>query len=115
MEVEEVLIVKSLLTNPRVLILDNPFIGLDVSSRSVLNKLLIRLSELDNLQIVLVLSDPADIPDFITDVLPVKDKSFIPLSATEFLSSIDLQVIICFHPALCIVSYSRVRFVGTGP
>ena len=91
-ELRKFLIVKSLLTNPRVLILDNPFIGLDVSSRSVLNKLLIRLSELDNLQIVLVLSDPADIPDFITDVLPVKDKKLYPaLSATEFLSSIDLQ------------------------
>ena len=91
-ELRKFLIVKSLLTNPRVLILDNPFIGLDVSSRSVLNKLLIRLSELDNLQIVLVLSDPADIPDFITDVLPVKDKKLYPaLSATEFISSIDLQ------------------------
>lgn len=73
-ELRKFLIVRSLLSRPRVLILDNPFIGLDTASRGVLNELLARLSEMDGLQIVLVLSNPKDIPDMITHVLPVSHK-----------------------------------------
>ena len=73
-ELRKFLIVRSLLSKPRILILDNPFIGLDTASRIVLNELLVRLSELD-LQIVLVLSNPADILEMITNVLSIKDKT----------------------------------------
>lgn len=73
-ELRKFLIVRSLLSKPRILILDNPFIGLDTSSRTILKDLLTRLSELDNLQIVLILSNPNDIPDMVTHILPIKDK-----------------------------------------
>jgi molybdate transport system ATP-binding protein len=87
-ELRKFLIVRSLLSNPRVLILDNPFIGLDTASRGVLNDLLVRLSEMDNLQVVLVLSNPDDVPDMITDVLPVKDREiYPPVSHAEFLGN----------------------------
>ncbi len=86
-ELRKFLIVKSLLSKPKVLILDNPFIGLDKESRTVLNNLFGRLSKLDDLQIVLVLSNPDDIPEIITDVLPVKDKHlFNSRSREEFLT-----------------------------
>lgn len=85
-ELRKFLIVRSLTAKPRVLILDNPFIGLDAPSRVILNDLLIRLSELDGLQIVLVLSSPQDIPEVVTHILPVKDKTLLPTrSRTHFL------------------------------
>ena len=84
-ELRKFLIVRSLLSRPRILILDNPFIGLDTSSRKVLNDLLTRLSELDNLQIVLILSNPNDIPDMVTHILPIKDKQiYQPMSRMTF-------------------------------
>lgn len=78
-ELRKFLIVRSLLSNPHILILDNPFIGLDTTSRAMLNDVLKRLSELEGLQIVLILSNPNDIPDIITDVLPVYNKQLKPV------------------------------------
>ncbi|MFV0535929.1 MAG: ATP-binding cassette domain-containing protein [Dysgonomonas sp.] len=90
-ELRKFLIVRSLLSKPRVLILDNPFIGLDAASRIVLNDLFMRLSQLGNLQIILVLSNPQDIPDMITNVLPVYQKRLLKsLSRKEFLADNDL-------------------------
>ncbi|MFI3262709.1 MAG: ATP-binding cassette domain-containing protein [Rikenellaceae bacterium] len=62
---------KTLLTNPRVLIMDNPFIGLDVKARELLSNLLESLVELTDTLIILVLSQDADIPSFITHVIPM--------------------------------------------
>lgn len=73
-ELRKFLIVRSLLSKPRILILDNPFIGLDANSRVILTELLNRLSELEHLQIVLVLSNPRDIPDMVTHILPVNNR-----------------------------------------
>lgn len=90
-ELRKFLIVRSLLSKPRILILDNPFIGLDAASRIVLNDLFMRLSQLGNLQIILVLSNPQDISDMITNVLPVYQKRLLKsLSRKEFLADNDL-------------------------
>lgn len=91
-ELRKTLIVRSLLSKPQILILDNPFIGLDAKSRTVLNDLLTRLSLLENLQIVLILSHPKDLPSIITHILPIKDKSVLPvISRDEFVNDLDLQ------------------------
>lgn len=82
-ELRKTLIVRSLLSKPRILILDNPFIGLDAGSRKLLNDVLDQLSRLDNLQIVLVLSDPKDLPRFVTHVLPVRNKELLPEQTRE--------------------------------
>jgi len=82
-ELRKFLIVRSLLSKPRILILDNPFIGLDAASRIILNELLVKLANLENLQIVLVLSNPADIPAIVTDILPVYDKQLLPTTTPE--------------------------------
>lgn len=70
-ELRKVQLTKALLARPRILIIDNPFIGLDVNSRGLLRDLLTRLSNQKDLTIVLVLSRPEDIPLFITHVIPV--------------------------------------------
>lgn len=66
-------LVKSLLGNPKVLILDNPFIGLDAATRDLLRGLLKRLVDETHLQVMLLLSRKEEIPDFITHVVPVEN------------------------------------------
>ncbi len=73
-ELRKFQLTKALITRPRVLIMDNPFIGLDAPTRELLYQLLKVLSVKDNLQIVLVLSMLDDVPDFITHVVPVNNK-----------------------------------------
>ena len=77
-ELRKFLIIRALLSRPKVLILDNPFIGLDSISRNVLNELLLRLERLEGLQVILVLSNPKDIPDGVTHILPVGNKMLYP-------------------------------------
>ena len=67
-----------MLTAPRVLIMDNPFIGLDAPTRELLFSLLERLTRLSSVQIILVLSMLDDIPSFITHVIPVEDLTVLP-------------------------------------
>ena len=89
-ELRKFLIIRVLLKHPRVLILDNPFIGLDASSRKLLVEMLSRMTELEYFQVVLLLSNPADIPDMITHVLPVKQRRCFPVcSREEFLERKD--------------------------
>lgn len=69
---------RTLLKKPRVLIMDNPFIGLDVETRDQLKNLLTDLSRERALQMILVLSKTDDIPDFITHVVEVRDMTVGP-------------------------------------
>ncbi len=73
-ELRKFQLVKALLGNPQILILDNPFIGLDAGTRGLLQDLLLRLIQVTRLQVMLVLSKTDDIPSFITHVVPVEDK-----------------------------------------
>lgn len=72
-EMRKFQLTKTLLTNPRVLIMDNPFIGLDANARKQLGDFLTLLTQETNVSVVLVLSKTDDIPDFITHVVEVKD------------------------------------------
>ena len=73
-ELRRLQIAKALLTRPRVLIMDNPFIGLDAAMRDQLRRLLLQLVHGYGLQLVLVLSREDEIPDFITHVVPVNGR-----------------------------------------
>lgn len=85
-ELRKFQLTKALLGGPRVLIMDNPFIGLDAKTRDQLRALLRGLTELASLQVVLVLSKTDDIPDFITHVIPVEDRRVGPMvSLREYL------------------------------
>ena len=61
----------ALFAQPSVLILDNPFIGLDAPTREQLRLLLEQLSKEHILQLILVFSKTDDIPHFITHVVEV--------------------------------------------
>lgn len=90
-ELRKFLIVRSLLNHPRILILDNPFIGLDAASRDVLGHLLQQMAKLDSVQVVLLLSNPDDIPEMITHVLPVYNRTpYPPLTRADFMARTDL-------------------------
>ena len=73
-ELRKFQLTKTLLTSPRVLVMDNPFIGLDEKTRELLKELLGRLIEITSLQIILLLSKTDDIPPFITHVVPVENR-----------------------------------------
>ena len=68
-ELRRLQIVKALLTAPRVLIMDNPFIGLDAATRALLTDLLQRLIAERGLQLILVVSREEDVPDFVTRIV----------------------------------------------
>ena len=87
-ELRKFQLTKTLLTNPRVLIMDNPFIGLDVNARKQLGEFLDVLTKETNVTIILVLSKTDDIPDFITHVVPVVEKAVMPkITLKEFKDS----------------------------
>ncbi|MGN0221879.1 MAG: ATP-binding cassette domain-containing protein [Prevotella sp.] len=62
---------------PRVLIIDNPYIGLDVTARQELTDTLKQLISNFPLQIILVVSRKADIPDFITRTVVVENMHIV--------------------------------------
>lgn len=70
-EMRRIQIAKALVTAPQVLIIDNPFIGLDREMRAQLHDLLQRLIEECGLHLILVLSREEEIPAFVTHVIPV--------------------------------------------
>ena len=77
-ELRKFKLASTLFSEPRVLIMDNPFIGLDAETRDQLKELLKTLSRERALQIILVLSKSDDIPDFITHVVEVRDMKVMP-------------------------------------
>ncbi len=62
---------RALKSEPDVLIIDNPYIGLDADTRQWLTQLLQKLITERGLTLILVLSKTDDIPAFITHVQPV--------------------------------------------
>lgn len=86
-EMRKFQLTKALIGNPRVLILDNPFIGLDAHTREQLSKLLTRLASESDIQIIIVVAKANDIPSFITHVIEVeKMMCHKKLSLSEYLA-----------------------------
>lgn len=62
-ELRKFLIVNMMAELPELLILDNPYIGLDASSRGLLNSLIEQITAC-GVTVMLLLCDPADLPEF---------------------------------------------------
>ena len=77
-ELRKFMLCRSLMGDPRVLIMDNPFIGLDKETRQQLREVLETVSQERALQIILVLAKDEDIPKFITHVVKVAGKVVLP-------------------------------------
>lgn len=71
-ELRKFQLTKTLGSRPRVLIMDNPFIGLDAQTRDQLRDLLQQLTKEGLLTVILILSREDEIPQWITHVLPVE-------------------------------------------
>ena len=81
-------IAKMLLTAPRVLILESPFIGLDAATRDTLAALLAQLAAENTVQIILSVCSPEDIPSFITHIYTLQEKRCGPKQTrNDFLHS----------------------------
>ena len=73
-ELRRLQVAKALMGSPQVLIMDNPFIGLDAPMRTQLCELLQHLISETDLHLILVLSRADEVPGFITRVVPVCDR-----------------------------------------
>ena len=77
-ELRKYKLASSLFTKPKVLIMENPFIGLDKETRDQLKELMTMLAEEQGLQIILVLAKTDEIPEFITHIVEVKEMRVLP-------------------------------------
>lgn len=86
-ELRKLKLATMLFSQPRVLIIDNPFIGLDSGTCQQLRLLLATIAKEGSLQLILVVSRASDIPDFITHVVEVKGMRVMPkMTRNEFLA-----------------------------
>lgn len=87
-ELRKFQLTKMLMNRPQVLVMDNPFVGLDAGTRVQLKELIQTLIEETSLQVILVLSKTDEIPDFINCVVVVHDKICDPpCTLADYLSS----------------------------
>ena len=80
-------IVKSLAYQPDWLILDNPYVGLDVNGREILTKGLLSLDS-KGIQFILICS-PGDVPDFINQVIELPLLQDAPAKPEPLLRPLD--------------------------
>jgi molybdate transport system ATP-binding protein len=80
-------IVKSLAYQPDWLILDNPYVGLDVNGREILTKGLLSLDS-KGIQFILV-SSPGDVPDFINQVIELPLARVVEAKPAPLLRPLD--------------------------
>lgn len=76
-EMRKYQLARMLSQNPALLIVESPYIGLDAPTRKELDTLFRHLIAEWNMQIILILSRAAEIPDFITHVYPVSNGIFL--------------------------------------
>ena len=72
-ELRKFQLTKTLFADPKLLIMDNPFIGLDAETRDQLKALLLLLAEERDMEIMLVLSKTDDIPEFVSKVIEISE------------------------------------------
>ncbi|AFK03272.1 ABC transporter related protein [Emticicia oligotrophica DSM 17448] len=70
-ETRRTLITLSLLRRPKVLILDNPFVGLDIESRGILHQVLNQVAAAGIM--ILMVTTPKEIPSCITNILQLQE------------------------------------------
>ena len=80
-------IVKSLAYQPDWLILDNPYVGLDVNGREILTKGLLSLDS-KGIQFILV-SSPGDVPEFINQVIELPSARVVEAKPEPLLRPLD--------------------------
>ena len=85
-ELRKFQLVKTLLHNPRTLILDNPFIGLDAETRQQLRDLLLCIATEQQIDLLLVLAKSDDIPGYVERIIDM-DQQGRELPLQEYLNT----------------------------
>lgn len=92
---------KYLIKRPKVLIVDNPFIGLDAPMRDQLNQFFKALAEGGEVQIIMVLSMFSDVPEYMSHVVWVDGmKVGAKQTRAEYLASLDRNDATVLDPQL---------------
>jgi energy-coupling factor transporter ATP-binding protein EcfA2 len=86
-ETRRVALAGMLARRPRVLVLDEPFAGLDAGGRASLASLLVRLREVDGITVVIVSHDPELTPHLVDHVLTLERGRTMPRPATRTVGS----------------------------
>lgn len=87
-ELRKFQIAKMLMESPRLLIIDNPFIGLDSYMRDFLSGMLEKIVSTGDVQLMLLLTDADVIPPFVDRVVRVDNMRVLPAVArTEYAHS----------------------------
>ena len=76
-ELRKLQIVKALMQKPRLLVLDNPYIGLDAPTRCLLGEALAGLAASGSLQMILLLGSCDEVPSFVDSVFLVEKRTLI--------------------------------------
>ena len=99
-EMRKVVICKALLQKPQLLVLDEPFDGLDLESRAILHELIFGII-VKGIKVVLLLNRFSEILPEITHIAYVKDRTII-ISGTkeDLVKSAALQRLHSFHSTL---------------
>lgn len=91
-ELRKFLLIKVVLTHPKLLIVDNPYIGLDAESRESLNVMFSAMAKINGMQLLLLLASPSDVPEIVTHVMPVKDMECLGgRTREEFMADTELH------------------------
>ncbi len=72
-ELRKFQLAKTLFANPRLLIMDNPFIGLDAQTRDQLKALLPVLARERQMDIMLVIAKTDDVPEYVDKVITIPE------------------------------------------
>lgn len=76
-ELRKLLIINALCDKPDILIMDNPYIGLDAESRSELDEVIIKLRD-SGMSFIMLLCDYSDIPSFIDTLIELDNCKINP-------------------------------------
>ncbi len=79
-ELRKFQLIKVLLANPKILILDNPFIGLDAETRQQLNELFQLILREQQLSLYLVIAKRDDIPPYADEIIKMEGHTSPPSS-----------------------------------
>lgn len=71
-ELRKLLIINALCDKPDLLVLDNPYIGLDAASRKDFDEAMMLLKE-SGVSVVFLLCDPGDVPSYTDAIIEIKD------------------------------------------
>ncbi|MBP5196898.1 MAG: ATP-binding cassette domain-containing protein [Bacteroidaceae bacterium] len=82
-ELRKFQLTRVLLTAPHVLVMDNPYIGLDAEARDLLTGLFETMIKKCQLLCVLILSRDDMIPHFVTHIVPVEGLNVLPMIRRE--------------------------------